>query len=196
MTVKAIEFADDSFDRLQELTQIGFSEKKIRGAVYTVINQVARDTIKPTAKRVQDVVNLKQKTIKQSIKVTKKAKRGSLSAIISIVKGPRPGLKEFKLKAIKRGKRPAGIKYQIRPGKPRTLAKGFIIEKFGGHAFINVGGRKIAKLHGVSVFGAVAKNDIHEQTEIDVMERLDYRINRFIRDQVRKYKLKLEQSGT
>ena len=57
MSNNAIEFADDSFDRLQELTQIGFSESKIRGAVYTIINQVAKDTIKPTAKRVQDVVN-------------------------------------------------------------------------------------------------------------------------------------------
>ena len=195
MSNNAIEFADDSFDRLQELTRIGFSESKIRGAVYTVINQVARDTIKPTAKGIQAHLALKQKKIKEAIKVTKKAKRGSLSAVISIFKNKRPGLKDFKLKPIKRGKRSAGVKYQIRPGKQKTIAEAFVIEKFGGHAFINVGGRKLTKLHGASVWGAYVKNDMQEQTEIDVMERLDYRINRFIRDRVRKYKLKLEQSG-
>ena len=187
-----IEFEDDSFDRLQELTQIGFSEKRIRGAVYTIINQVAKDQIKPMAKRVQSVLAVKQATIKKSIYVSKKAKKGSLSAIITVKKKVRPSLKEFKLKANKKkGKGAGGIKYQIAPGKTKTIQKAFIIDKLGGHAFINVGGRKITKLHGASVWGAFVKNDLTAESEVDVLERLEYRLNRFIRDQVRKYNLKI-----
>ena len=73
MTAVKMEFEDDSFDRLQELTKIGFSAGKIRGSVYAVINQVARDSISPAAKEVVKHLAVKQSRAKEAIKVTKKA---------------------------------------------------------------------------------------------------------------------------
>tara|TARA_R100000152_G_C6781949_1_gene217717 strand:- start:5462 stop:6064 length:603 start_codon:yes stop_codon:yes gene_type:complete len=194
-----IQFADDSFDRLQELAEIGFSDKRIRGAVYTIINQVAKDAISPAAKLVQSEINLKQGVIKKAIKVTKKAKRGSLLAVVSIKKSERPSLKEFKLKKqlVKTGKKksPNGISYQIIKGKTRKFRKGFVVDKFNGHAFVNIGGRKIAKLHGASAWGVWKKHRLSHPLTFDIRKRLTYRIDKFIKDQIRKYNFKINSGA-
>ena len=194
MTAVKMEFEDDSFDRLQELTKIGFSAKKIRGSVYTVINQVARDSISPAAKEVVKHLAVKQSRAKEAIKVTKKAKRGSLSAIVTVQKNKRPPLKDFKLKAINK-KKGNGIRYEIKKGNKRTFARGFVIDKFNGNAFVNVGGREIVKLHGPSVWGVFKKQNIEQPTKDQIRERLTYRIDKFIKDQIRKYNFKNQSAG-
>lgn len=194
MTAVKMEFEDDSFDRLQELTKIGFSAGKIRGSVYTVINQVARDSISPAAKEVVKHLAVKQSRAKEAIKVTKKAKRGSLSAIVTVQKNKRPPLKDFKLKAINK-KKGNGIRYEIKKGNKRTFARGFVIDKFNGNAFVNVGGRKTVKLHGPSVWGVFKKQNIEQPTKDQIRERLTYRIDKFIKDQIRKYNFKNQSAG-
>ena len=195
MTAVKMEFENDSFDRLQELTKIGFSAGKIRGSVYTVINQVARDSISPAAKEVVKHLNVKQAIAKEPIRVTKKAKRGSLLAVVTVSKKRRPSLKRFKLKATNKKKNKKGISYEIEKGKKRTFARGMVLDHFNGHAFVNVGGRKIVKLHGPSVWGVFKKQNIEQPVKDQIRERLTYRIDKFIKDQIRKYNFKNQSSG-
>jgi len=188
-----MDFTDETFAQFQELTKIGFSQKNIRGLVYQTINKTAKDAMSPIAKEVVKYVSLRQKDVKEAMKLTKKAQRNSLSAVLTIIKKRRPSLKRFKAKGLKKGKKPAGITYTIKT--KRTFAKGFIVDKLGGHAFMNIGGRKIGKLHGPSVWGVFKKHNLDASTIFNVGKRLEYNINRKVNHEISKYKLRSESAG-
>ncbi|MBP99005.1 hypothetical protein CMK18_23895 [Candidatus Poribacteria bacterium] len=175
-----ITFKDDTFDQLTDLVKLGLSAKNIRKQTYIAINKTGDFEKKALAKRVTEFVNTKQATVNQIVRIWPKATQNRLATTIRVKKKDRPALKDLKgTRALAKG----GVSFKTNPAKGQIKElRAFQIEKFGNNWFIrpNPSSRKIAKMHGPSIWGVVVVNRLDKPTKESANKRLRYEIARRI----------------
>jgi hypothetical protein len=167
----------DSLKRLS--TALGNSKKKIRKEMAIVLNAVAKRTQNTLAKEISKELATSQKSIKQTIKVTKKASSVDLAAKVSQDKSDRIPLKYFAAKQNK-----TGVSYKISKTKGRkTVKSAFVSDKLGRHVYKRRAKTRlpIDKLHGPSPWGVTVKNElakkiVNQDVEPELVKQIERRI--------------------
>ncbi len=142
-----------------------------------VLNQTARKHKRDISKQVRTKVAIDAKGANEAIGI-RKANRGNLTSKVIVKHEFRPSLKRFKAKQTKRG-----VSYRIsKQGGRQTVPGAFgpNINRLGNHVYKR-NGKKIQKLHGVSLWGVYLKNDMVYWTQVEVKAALNHQVRRRIR---------------
>lgn len=159
----AIEINQTQLKRLIDATTK--AKKKFRKELAAAVNAVSKKTRLDMGRSVRATVNMKKDESEKPISVRSSATEQNLSAVVTLKKTPRLGLRHFGAKQNKKG-----VTYKISKSGGRSLAPGaFMGPKPGavktswkGNAFRRVGkGRlPIIQIKGVSAYGVYVKNSL------------------------------------
>lgn len=191
-----IEIDTAQVQRLEKaVTAAGKSmSKEIAGA----LNQVAKKTRLNMGRRIKEKIKLKKQAIEKPIRVKAEATESKLVAVVSLAKERRLGLENFGAKQTKQG-----VSYRIssegkrgmvagafmgpRPGMLAPKLHGGVYKRIGENRRLTKGrrqgkiGQPIARLFGVSPWGAYVKNNMDvievEAVSKEVYLQMERRIN-------------------
>lgn len=137
----------------EALAALGAVADNLPQEVYISLDKAGRKVQREVVDIIYRELNTTKKVIKKQTRVVKN--RTLLTARVLIYESARIPLRDFKAKQNKKG-----VTAKISRRKPKKLYRpGFIIQKFGKHAFTRPNnGRKISKLKGASPWGVLIKN--------------------------------------
>jgi hypothetical protein len=173
--------------QLQRLTDaVKASGKKLPKEIAGAINQVSRKTKLEMGRDIRKQVAIPKDEVEKPLKIKTQATGESLSAIVSLKKTPRLGLRHFGARQDKRG-----VSYKIskRGGRKRVDGAfqgpkpGAMKTSWKGNAFKRVTKSRlpIIKLLGVSAYGTYKRNEMAgpqvKAIEDELSKQLDRRIN-------------------
>ena len=156
--------------------------RSLRKELVIATNATAKKTQANIAKQLATTLNLKQKTAKRGVKITRTASGEDISATVEVNKD-----KRFNLTAFNGTKQtPLGVQYKTMRKKNRKIAKGsFEVARWGGRTFKRVGKERgpIRNLRGPSQWGVFVVGKMMQptvaETEAELKKQIDRRI-RFI----------------
>jgi hypothetical protein len=138
------------------LTSLDRVSKSLPVEVYIALGKAGAKTQKTVVKEVGTELNIKQQRIRTGTSLKKYKEIPEVRVVLK--KEGRIPLKEFGITHDK--SKGGGVLAKISKTRGRKMYRpGFIIDKFGGHAFTRPNnGRKVAKLFGPSPWGIMVKN--------------------------------------
>jgi len=174
--------------RLAKLLQ--GNTKRLRREMAVAVNATSKKTVSLWVKEVAKELATTQKSIKATIKVSRKASASegkSPTAVVTQKKTGRIPLRDFGARQNKKG-----VSYKIaKNGKRGFIKSAFTVATISGHVFARAGKKRtpIIKKFGPSPWGVSIKNQltrpVRKATEAELLKQINRRI-RFI---------KLKQSG-
>jgi len=179
----AIEINANQLKKLQE--SVSKAKKSFTKELAASINAVSKKTKLQIGRDIRATVALKKDESEKPLSIRAKATANNLTAIVTLKKTKRLGLRHFGARQDKRGvsykiskkggrKRVDGAFQGPRPGVMKTSWK--------GNAFKRVGNERlpIVALKGVSAYGAYAKNELSgpqvKAIESELAKQIDRRI--------------------
>lgn len=180
----AIELDETQMKRLLDATKR--AKKKFTKELAGAINQVSKKTKLEMGRDIRAEVTLKKNEAEKPLSIRAKATPQSLTAVVSLKKTKRLGMRHFGARQDKRGvsykiskkggrKRVNGAFQGPRPGVMKT--------SWRGNAFKRVGpGRlPIVQLKGVSAYGVYKKNELSgpqvKRVEAELQKQIERRID-------------------
>ena len=163
----------------------GEAKKSFSKELASAINQVSKKTKLQIGRAIRDTINMKKDESEKPLSIRANATENNLTAIVSLKKTPRLGLRHFGARQDKRG-----VSYKIsknggrgrvdgafqgpRPGVMKTSWK--------GNAFKRTGNKRlpIVQIKGVSAYGAFVKNNLTQPRVAFVRDELHKQIERRI----------------
>jgi hypothetical protein len=136
--------------------------------VYSALGAAGTKVRSAIAKEVTQEIRVKQKLVKENTSIIKR--RENLTVTVKLKSSARIPLRDFNGLVYVR-KRGGGVKAKINKAKgaKKLYRPGFLIAKFGNHAFTRPdNGRRIAKLKGPSPYGVIKKNDERRDNVVKV----------------------------
>lgn len=174
-------------DQLQRLATASASVgKKMKKELAAAINQVSKKTKLEMGRGIRATVNMKKEESEKPLSIRANATEQSLSAVVSLKKTPRLGLRHFGAKQNK-----TGVTFKIgKRGGRGSVTGAFLGPKPGavktswrGNAFKRVGKNRlpIVQIKGVSAWGTYVKNSLAapqaKAVETELRKQIDRRIN-------------------
>jgi hypothetical protein len=174
-------------NQLQKLATASASVgKKMKKELAAAINQVSKKTKLEMGRGIRATVNLKKEESEKPLSIRASATEQNLSAVVSLKKTPRLGLRHFGAKQNK-----TGVTFKIsKRGGRGSVTGAFLGSKPGavktswrGNAFKRVGKKRlpIIQIKGVSAWGAYVKNSLaapqSKAVETELRKQIDRRIN-------------------
>jgi hypothetical protein len=179
----AIEINSGQLKQLREA--VGKAKKSFGKELATVVNKVAKQTVKEIGKGIREHINMKAGDVKKVITVKPRATAANPVSEFSIQWHKRPGLQYFGARQNK-----SGVTYKISkkggrtsiPGAFMGPRPGTLAPKLHGGVFQRIGKSRlpIAKLRGASVAGVFVKNNMEKPTESFIVKQLDHEMTRRI----------------
>ena len=178
-----IEIKADQLTRLREAT--GEAKKSFTKELAGAINAVSKKTKLQIGRDIRKTVAMKKDESEKPLSIRAKATEQNLTAIVTLKKTKRLGLRHFGARQDKRG-----VSYKINKKGGRSRADGafqgpkpgVMKTSWKGNAFKRVGASRlpIVMLKGVSAYGAYAKNELSgpqvEAIESELAKQMDRRI--------------------
>lgn len=180
----AIEINRAQLDRLT--TAVSASGKSITKEVAAAINQVSKKTRLEMGRDIRNTVTLKKDESEKPLSIRSSATAQNLSAVVSLKKTPRLGLRHFgarqtkkgvSYRISKKGKRgfAAGAFQGPRPGLMKTSWKGNVFKR------VSKGRLPIVQIKGVSAWGAYTENNLAppqaDRVSAELTKQIERRIN-------------------
>lgn len=179
-----IEIKADQLTRLREAT--GEAKKSFTKELAGAINAVSKKTKLQIGRDIRSTVAMKKDESEKPLSIRAKATEQNLTAIVTLKKTKRLGLRHFGARQDKRG-----VSYKIgkKGGRSRVDGAfqgpkpGVMRMKWRGNAFKRVGTSRlpIVQLKGVSAYGAYAKNELAgpqvTAIESELTKQMERRIN-------------------
>ncbi len=187
-------------NQLQKLATASASVgKKMKKELAAAINQVSKKTKLEMGRGIRATVNLKKEESEKPLSIRASATEQNLSAVVSLKKTPRLGLRHFGAKQDKRGvsykisktggrKRLNGAFMGPKPGVIKVSWKGNVFMREGAAVKMTKGRHRgrmrqpIVQKRGVSAWGAYVKNSLAapqaKVVEAELRYQIDRRINR------------------
>jgi len=173
-------------DQLTELRKAcGEAKKSFSKELSGAINAVSKKTKLQIGRDIRSTVTMKKAESEASLSIKTKATPQSLTAVVSLKKTKRLGLRHFGARQDKRG-----VSYKIgkKGGRQRVDGAfqgpkpGVMKTSWRGNAFKRVGESRlpIVQLKGVSAFGAYVKNDLDEPQVVAIESELSKQMERRI----------------
>jgi len=132
--------------------------------VYSALGAAGTKVRSAIAKEVTQEIRVKQKIVRDNSSIIKR--RENLTVTVRLKSSARIGLRDFGAKQNKKG---VTAKINKTKGAKKLYQPGFVIKKFGNHAFTRPdNGRRIAKLKGPSPYGVIKKNDRRRDNVVKV----------------------------
>lgn len=132
--------------------------------VYSALGVAGTKVKSVVAKEVVSEIRVAQKLVKAKTKVIKNRQR--MTVTVELRKSAKIPLKYFGATHDKK-KKGATAKINTGKGGKKLYQPGFVIAKFGGHAFTRPdSGRKIARLHGPSPYGVLTNNRLRRMNVV------------------------------
>jgi hypothetical protein len=172
--------------QLQRLTQsVAAAKKSLTKELAGAINDVGKKTKLDMGRNIRKKVAIPKDEVEKPLSIRARATEANLSAVVSLKKTPRLGLRHFGARQDKRG-----VSYKIDKtgGRKRVNSAfqgprpGVMRMKWKGNAFRRVGPSRlpIVQLKGVSAYGTYKKNEMAgpqvKSIETELTKQLERRI--------------------
>lgn len=179
-----IKVSDRQIRRLDKA--LDSTPKKLERELVIAVNRTSKAARKFSARLIGAKIAMTIKRLNEKIRVSRKAKKGSPSATLTIDESYRPGLVNFKPRQIKKG-----VSFRISKEGGRQMAKsafmgpkpGAVSVKLRGQVFRRAGKKRypLVRLKAVSPWAVFKKRTLIKPLRRQVKKRLKHEVKRRIR---------------